>query len=92
MPFVRCRPTHPDPNTLPNTRPRTPPIVIWKATIGEVLCPVFMGTALKNSGVQTLLDGVIDYLPSPSDVTNKARCSPDNAVVITVGIELFTRC
>jgi len=45
---------------------------IRKATIAQTLCPVFMGTALKNSGVQLLLDGVIDYLPAPTDVVNKA--------------------
>ena len=42
--------------------------VIRKATIARDLCPVFCGTAYKNKGVQKLLDGVIDYLPSPLDV------------------------
>ena len=41
---------------------------IRAATIKGVLFPVFCGSAFKNKGVQTLLDGVIDYLPSPVDV------------------------
>lgn len=42
--------------------------VLRKATIEFKLVPVFCGTALKNKGVQLLLDGVIDYLPSPADL------------------------
>ena len=41
---------------------------IRAATIRGVIFPVFCGSAFKNKGVQTLLDGVIDYLPSPLDV------------------------
>ncbi|MGF3066870.1 elongation factor G [Facklamia sp. P12945] len=41
---------------------------IRKATVNVDLYPVFCGTAFKNKGVQLLLDGVIDYLPSPLDV------------------------
>ena len=41
---------------------------IRAATIKGVLFPVFCGSAFKNKGVQALLDGVIDYLPSPVDV------------------------
>jgi elongation factor G len=39
-----------------------------KATISFKLHPVFTGSALKYVGVQRLLDGVVDYLPSPMDV------------------------
>jgi len=41
---------------------------IRKATIDFQVVPVFCGAAFKNKGVQPLLDGVIDYLPSPLDV------------------------
>ncbi|PIP28423.1 MAG: elongation factor G [Candidatus Moranbacteria bacterium CG23_combo_of_CG06-09_8_20_14_all_35_22] len=39
-----------------------------QAVIRVVLVPVFTGTALRNKGVQLILDAVIDYLPSPIDV------------------------
>jgi len=41
---------------------------IRKATIAGALFPVFCGSAFKNKGVQHLLDGVVDYLPSPVDI------------------------
>ena len=39
-----------------------------KATIANRIVPVFCGSALKNKGVQLVLDGVVDYLPSPMDI------------------------
>ena len=41
---------------------------IRKATISGAFVPVINGTAFKNKGVQTLLDAVVDYLPSPKDI------------------------
>ena len=41
---------------------------IRKATILGLLFPVFCGSAFKNKGVQRLLDGVVDFLPSPIDI------------------------
>ncbi len=41
---------------------------IRKATIELVITPVLCGSALRNKGVQKLLDAVIDYLPSPIDI------------------------
>ena len=38
------------------------------ATVDGHIVPVFCGAAFKNKGIQRLLDGVIDYLPSPLDV------------------------
>jgi len=29
------------------------------------ICPIFFGTSFKNKGVQSLMDAIIDYLPSP---------------------------
>ena len=46
--------------------------VVREETIALRLCPVFMGSAYKNKGIQKLLDGVIDYLPNPTDVHNYA--------------------
>lgn len=45
---------------------------IRKACISQDITPVLVGTALKNQGVQTLLDAVIDYLPNPKEVENFA--------------------
>jgi len=39
-----------------------------KAVINVEIIPVFTGTALRNKGVQLILDAVVDYLPSPLDV------------------------
>jgi elongation factor G len=41
---------------------------IRKATLQNKAVPCFCGTSLRNKGVQPLLDGIIDYLPSPLDV------------------------
>ncbi|MFH1111532.1 MAG: elongation factor G [Patescibacteria group bacterium] len=42
--------------------------VLRQACIANKIVPIFCGSALKNKGVQFLLDGVVDYLPSPLDV------------------------
>ena len=39
-----------------------------KRTINNEIVPVFCGSAFKNKGVQAVLDGVLDYLPSPLDI------------------------
>jgi elongation factor G len=41
---------------------------IRKATIAFEIVPVFCGAALRNKGIQPLIDAVVDYLPSPLDV------------------------
>ncbi len=43
-----------------------------KGTVSRELTPVFIGSAYKNIGVQPLLDSVINYLPSPMDIENRA--------------------
>lgn len=47
-----------------------------RATIAGKCNPVFCGSALKNKGVQPMLDAVIDYLPSPLDVPNVTGSDP----------------
>lgn len=43
-------------------------IALRRGTIDRKICPVFCGSALKYIGVQRLLDGIIDYLPDPTEV------------------------
>jgi len=50
---------------------------IRRATIAMRLFPVFCGSALKNKGVQRLLDGVTYYLPSPLDIPPVRGVTPD---------------
>ncbi len=47
-----------------------------KGTIELNAFPVFCGSAFKNKGVQTLLDGVLDYLPSPIDIPDIVGMDP----------------
>ncbi len=49
-----------------------------RACIGLELVPVFCGSALKNKGVQPVLDAVVDLLPSPLDVPPVQGINPDN--------------
>ncbi len=48
-----------------------------KATIEVKIIPVFAGSALKNKGVQLVLDGVVDYLPSPLDMPPVRGLDPE---------------
>src|SRR2546430_4305865 len=41
---------------------------IRRGTIGNQITPVFCGASFRNKGVQPLLDGILEYLPSPVDV------------------------
>jgi len=52
---------------------------IRKGTIAIKITPVLLGSAFKNKGVQTLLDAVIDYLPSPVDVPAIVGLNPDSS-------------
>ena len=48
-----------------------------KGTIANEFTPVLCGTALKNKGVQPLLDAVIDYLPAPVDIPPVTGIDPE---------------
>ncbi len=52
-----------------------------RATVSGQLVPVLCGSALKNKGVQRLLDSVVDYLPSPLDLPPVKAHRPDGEVV-----------
>src|SRR5246500_129844 len=53
-------------------------VSLRKATIGMKVFPVLCGSAFKNKGIQTLLDAVVDYLPSPLDVPAVEGIDPAN--------------
>ena len=56
---------------------------IRAGTIGGGLVPVLNGSAFKNKGVQALLDAVVDYLPSPSDVPAVTGTEPRSGAEVT---------
>ncbi len=57
---------------LEGTEPDTAALkaALRKATIAGTIIPVFCGTAYRNKGVQKLLDGIIEYMPAPTDVAD----------------------
>ena len=75
---------------------------IRESTISGEFFPVFCGSAFKNKGVQALLDGVIDYLPSPLDVppiqghlphkdeTRETREAKDDAPFSALAFKIMT--
>lgn len=56
--------------------------VLRKAVIANKIFPVFTGSALKNKGVQLVLDAVVEYLPSPLDVPPVKGIDPRNNEVV----------
>lgn len=57
---------------------------IREGVITSQICPVYVGSAYKNKGVQTLLDAVAAYLPSPLDRNVKARDNDNNAEEVAI--------
>uniref|UniRef100_A0A667XG07 Elongation factor G, mitochondrial n=1 Tax=Myripristis murdjan TaxID=586833 RepID=A0A667XG07_9TELE len=52
---------------------------IRRATVQRLFTPVLVGTALKNKGVQPLLEAVLEYLPNPTEVKNYAILNDDSS-------------
>ena len=55
---------------------------VRRATIALKLVPVLCGSALKNKGVQPLLDAVVDYLPSPLDIPPISGVHPETGEAV----------
>ena len=60
---------------------------VRRSTIALELCPVFIGSAYKNKGIQPLLDAVVDYLPNPTEVVNKALDLDNNEAEVILKSE-----
>ena len=52
---------------------------IRKGTLARECCPTFCGAALQNIGIQRLLNGVIDFLPNPTEVPSVQGVDPRDA-------------
>ena len=58
-----------------------------KAVINNEIFPVYCGSALKNKGVQLVLDAVVDYLPSPLDLKPATGTNPKTGEPTRVGFK-----
>lgn len=56
---------------------------IRRATLKYLLVPVYAGSALKNKGIQLVLDGVVDFLPSPIDLPPVKGYDPQSGEELT---------
>ncbi|MBN2357567.1 elongation factor G [candidate division KSB1 bacterium] len=57
---------------------------IRAGTLSLELLPVFIGSAFKNKGVQPLLDGIVQYLPAPNEITNTAYDLDNNETEVVL--------
>jgi elongation factor G len=69
-----------DPNTITEDEIHE---AVRKATIDLSIVPMMCGSSFKNKGVQTALDGVCRYLPSPVDIPDTVGTHPDSGEEIT---------
>ena len=58
-------------------------VALRKATVSGIVVPVLCGSAFKNKGIQSLLDAVIEYLPSPVDYVAVKGIDPRNDEEVT---------
>jgi len=56
---------------------------IRNGTVTNKIVPVLCGTAFKNKGIQSLMDAVVDYLPSPLDIPPVEGINPKNGQITT---------
>ncbi|HEY0680390.1 MAG TPA: elongation factor G [Chitinophagaceae bacterium] len=69
-----------DPNTITEAEVHE---AVRKATIDMTIVPMLCGSAFKNKGVQTMLDCVVRYLPSPMDIEAIKGLNPDTGEEIS---------
>ena len=65
---------------------------VRKGTLAEQFVPVFCGSAYKNKGIQPLLDGVVSYLPDPSEVKNFALDLDKNEEQVELSNDINKPC
>jgi elongation factor G len=58
-------------------------VALRSATVSNALVPILCGAALRNKGVQLMLDAVVDYLPSPLDVPPMHASDPKTGEEVT---------
>jgi len=60
---------------------------VRKGVLSLGLTPVFIGSAVKNKGVQPLMDAVVHYLPAPDQIINKALDLENDEVEVTLSTD-----